>query len=74
MADTTERDEKIRQRWIESMEGDFNPGNRPESTATIDYRMANAAEYSAYQLGKINRNLAKLIEVLEKRNVDGGDF
>ncbi len=48
------------------MESDFNPGYLPESMPAADIRMVHAAEYSAYQLGQINRNLARLIEILEK--------
>lgn len=49
------------------MEGDFNPGYTAFATPAADVRLANAAEYAAYQLGQINRNLAKLVEILEKR-------
>jgi hypothetical protein len=33
-----------------------------------DMRIAAAAEYAAFQLGQINRNIARLVEILEKRN------
>jgi hypothetical protein len=49
------------------MEGDFDPGYRPSGMPTADLRIASAAEYSAYQLGKLNRNLEKLILVLQSR-------
>jgi hypothetical protein len=49
------------------MESDFNPGYTPTSMPDADMRIANAAEYAAYQLGQINRNLAKLVAILEKK-------
>src|SRR5437870_3045572 len=44
------------------MESDFNPGYLPESMPGLDTRMVNAAEYSAYQLGQINRSLSRLVQ------------
>jgi hypothetical protein len=48
------------------MEGGFNPGYRPEAAPPAKTRMVNAAEYAAYQLGRINRNLARLVDHLTK--------
>jgi hypothetical protein len=48
-------------------EADFLPDYTPNTAPKPDGRIANAAEYSAYQLGQINRNLAKLVALLEKR-------
>jgi hypothetical protein len=56
--------EARKERW----ERDFNPTEyAPEYMPSPDVRLTNAAEYAAYQLGQINRNLARLIELLEKR-------
>lgn len=54
-------------RFTAFMQRDFHPnpsGAGPMLSA--DLRTANATEYAAYQLGQINRNLAKLISLLEK--------
>jgi hypothetical protein len=48
-------------------EGNFNPGYTPSNMPQPEYRMANAAEYSAFQFGKLNRNLERLIDLLEKK-------
>ena len=66
--DTKERDRQLEEKRREMMEGDFNPGYRREALPANDVRMVNAAEYSAYQLGKMNRLLERLIDVLERRN------
>jgi hypothetical protein len=61
MPDMADRDKALAERVKKYMEGDFNPGYAPERTPPADIRMVNAAEYSAYQLGKLNRNLEELI-------------
>jgi hypothetical protein len=50
------------------MESDFNPGYLPESMPGLDTRMVNAAEYSAYQLGQINRSLSRLVQIFDKNS------
>lgn len=62
--DTSERDAVRAERRKAAMEGDFNPGYRPESTPAPDLRLANAAEYSAYQLGQINQSLKEIVRLL----------
>jgi hypothetical protein len=52
---------------MKRMEQDFRP-NYPQFATAPDQRIAAAAEYAAFQLGQINRNIARLVEVLEKRN------
>jgi hypothetical protein len=57
-------------RWIirdfrRKMEDDFIPIYSPNPPS--DMRIANAAEYSAYHLGQLSRNLARLIELLEEK-------
>jgi hypothetical protein len=44
----------------------FYPADPRVSTPTADQRMATAAEYSAHHLGKLSRNLERLIAILEK--------
>jgi hypothetical protein len=40
-----------------------------------DQRLANAADYTAHHIGKISRNLEKLVAILEKNaKADGGKF
>lgn len=67
MTDMTDRDKALAERRKAMMEGDFNPGYTPERMPQPDARIANAVEYAAYQLGQMNRNLARLLELLEKR-------
>ena len=65
---TPEEEKKLRaERRTGYMERDFDPGYPASSLPNADLRIANAAEYSAYQLGQINRNLAKLVSILEKK-------
>jgi len=45
------------------MEADF-PASR--SSVAPEFKMVNAAEYSAYQLGQISQSLKKIVALLEK--------
>jgi hypothetical protein len=45
---------------------DFYPADTRVSTPSADQRMATATEYSAHHLGRISRNLERLIAILEK--------
>jgi hypothetical protein len=65
-----ERDNRMREKWIERMEGDFVPGYTPEATPKAEDRMVRAVEYAAYQLGKISQSLARIASAFEKK--DGG--
>ncbi len=67
MADMADRDKALAAHWKSRMETDFIPGYTPERTPPNDTRIVNAVEYAAYQLGQMNRNLARLVEVLERR-------
>lgn len=67
MSDNSERDAALALRRKAMMEADFDPGYTPERTPQPDVRLAIAAEYAAYQLGQINRNIARLVDLLEKR-------
>ncbi|MGY3441559.1 hypothetical protein [Bradyrhizobium sp. USDA 4473] len=62
----TDQEKALAERHKAFMESDY-PGQRPGINVQVDFRLASAAEYSAYQLGQINRNLAKLVAILEKR-------
>lgn len=61
-----ERDKALADRRKAYMEGDFDLGYRQGHLPTADLRIANAAEYSAYQLGRLNRNLEELLLVLKR--------
>lgn len=68
MAETQDQAAIRAERRRAMMEGDFNPPYTPTNMPTDDARLANAAEYAAYQLGQINRNIARLVDLLERRN------
>jgi hypothetical protein len=65
--DHNEQAQQLKLRRQAMYEADFLPDYTPNTAPKPDGRIANAAEYSAYQLGQINRNLAKLVALLEKR-------
>jgi hypothetical protein len=60
--------------WMNHVNKDYEPVPRPiiSPGSTVqppnisDRRTAHAAEYSAYQLGQINKKLDQLIEAIEK--------
>lgn len=64
--------EVIRVVWQKTISEEFMPCEPPESTGfivapdTSSRQGARAAEYSAAQLGQINRKLDKLIEAIER--------
>jgi hypothetical protein len=47
------------------LEQDFDPGYYP-SSMPLDIRLSRAAEYTAYQLGQINRKLDRLVDAAER--------
>ena len=54
---------------------DYSPSDKVSSLMKPDQRLANAADYTAHHIGKISRNLEKLIAILEKNaKADGGTF
>jgi hypothetical protein len=61
-----EMSERIRQRY----EADFDPGFSPSSVPPPEIRLAAAAEYTAFQMGQINRKLDILIEAIQKLSGD----
>lgn len=64
---TDERVDRAAAAWKANMERDFAPGYRPENMPSPEQRLANAAEYAAYQLGQMNRNLTRLLDLLARR-------
>jgi hypothetical protein len=55
--------------WFEQ---DFDPMTGNKTGQSADVRLADAAEYAAHHIGKISRNLEKLIAIMEKdRKADG---
>ena len=68
MTDTAE----VRAWWQKTISEDFIPSEPPESIGflvtsdTSCRQVARAAEYSAAQLGQINRKLDKLIEAIDR--------
>jgi hypothetical protein len=71
MADDKERRAAEKERHAERhkayMEQDF-PGYSPMATPVPEHQVVNALNYMAYQFGQINRNLAKLVALMEKRD------
>jgi hypothetical protein len=60
----------IRTRYEAFFEKDFMPLIRHEQTQGAEERQAYANEYAAFQLGQIDKKLGRLIELLERKNVD----
>lgn len=58
------------ERSLERYYQDFDPAHRPmpRDLPDSDVRAANALEYAAWQLGRINKKLDKLIVALEPGN------
>jgi hypothetical protein len=60
--------------WMNRVNKDYEPVPRPIGSPggaippphISERRAAHAAEYSAYQLGQINKKLDRLIEAIEK--------
>lgn len=59
-------DDRIRARYDAFFEADFLPLIRHDQTQGAEERIAYANEYAAFQLGRINRNLARLIDLMER--------
>ena len=59
----------IRSRYDTFFGQDFMPLIRHEQTQGAEERMAYAAEFAAFQLGQINKNLARLVELMEAGTV-----
>jgi hypothetical protein len=64
-------DKDISDRYNSFFGAEFMPLIRHEQTQGAPERNAYANEYAAHHLGQINRKLGRLIELLEKSNVNG---
>jgi hypothetical protein len=60
----------VRDRWNRYMRGEFDPWNLPPHTPRADDRMLAAMEYCAYQLGEINQQLGRLMDLTEELRDD----
>jgi hypothetical protein len=57
--------ESVASRLRAAMEEDFLPLPSPDTLSQGDRRMVNAAEYIAYHLGRIDKKLDRLIDILD---------
>ena len=53
--------------WTALMQSDFDPRSYGP-VPSAEHRLAIAAEYAAFQLGQINRTLARILERMEKES------
>lgn len=58
----------IRSRYDAFFGQDFMPLIRHEQTQGAEERIAYATEFAAFQLGQINKNLGRLVELMESRS------
>jgi hypothetical protein len=65
---TPEEQAQRQERYRKFMTDDFGV-NTAGQQAVIDpaHKVSNALEYIAYQMGQINRNLARLVDHLDKQ-------
>ena len=68
MSAESEREAQRLQRLLERMTSDYAPLHHPSIAVPPEQRLANAAEYAAFQLGQINRNLDLLVHILQTRD------
>lgn len=61
MVTENQRNEALDDQWLDKMRSPFNPQHRPESVKNPDERLADAAEYAAFQLGEIRKLLQALV-------------
>ena len=59
-------DDRIRARYDAFFEADFLPLIRHDQTQGAEERIAYANEYAAFQLGRINLKLGRLIDLMER--------
>jgi hypothetical protein len=57
----------VRTRYVDFFGKDFMPLIRHEQTQGAEDRIAYANEFAAFQLGQIEKRLARLIELMEVR-------
>lgn len=63
---------KVRTRYDEFFGKDFMPLIRHEQTQGAEERIAYATEFAAFQLGQIEKRLARLIELMEAQQAKPG--
>jgi hypothetical protein len=56
----------IRDRYRAFLDNPFMPNIRHDPMPGADERLAYAAEFAAYRLGRIDDKLSRLIEILER--------
>lgn len=64
-------DNPIQARYAAFFETDFMPLIRQDQAQGAPERLAYANEYTAYQMGEINKKLGRLIELIEKSAANG---
>jgi hypothetical protein len=64
-------DNPIQARYAAFFETDFMPFIRQDQTQGAPERAAYANEYTAFQMGEINKKLGRLIELIERSVANG---
>lgn len=64
-------DNPIQARYAAFFETGFMPFIRQDQTQGAPERAAYANEYTAYQMGEINKKLGRLIELIERSVANG---
>ncbi|MET0194348.1 MAG: hypothetical protein ABW200_13380 [Hyphomicrobiaceae bacterium] len=64
--------DSVASRLKAAMEEDFLPLPSPDTLSQGDRRMVNAAEYIAYHLGRIDKKLDRLIDILDESRDKSG--
>ena len=67
-----DHDSKVRTRYDDFFGKDFMPLIRHEQTQGAEERIAYATEFAAFQLGQIDKRLARLIELMEAQQLHAG--
>jgi hypothetical protein len=67
-----DHDSKVRTRYDDFFGKDFMPLIRHEQTQGAEERIAYATEFAAFQLGQIDKRLARLIELMEAQQLRAG--
>jgi hypothetical protein len=59
--------DRYRQQMLDRMNADFVAPHDPNAPSRPEFRQSAALEYIAFQLGQINRNFARYLDLLEKQ-------
>lgn len=65
---TQQKAQRAAERARSAMENDYEPNTFPGHNVATDLRVAHSLEYIAYQLGQINRNLARVADKLDAKS------